>query len=43
MKSLDEAERRSAANAAVAAIAWRDPKGAVKLADNLKVGRTARK
>jgi hypothetical protein len=43
MKSLEDAERRSAANAAVAAIAWRDPTGAVKLADNLGVGRASRK
>jgi len=39
MKSLGEAERNSAANTAVAAIASRDPAGAIELADELGVGR----
>ena len=39
MKSLDETERRSAANTAVAVIASRDPAGAIELADELGVGR----
>ena len=39
MKSLDDAERKSAANTAVAAIASRDPAGAIELADELGVGR----
>ena len=39
MKSLDEAERNSAANTAVAVIASRDPAGAIELADELGVGR----
>ena len=38
MKSLDESERKSAANAAVAVIAERDPPGAVELAEKLGVG-----
>ena len=38
MKSLDEAERKSAANTAVASIASRDPAGAIELADELGVG-----
>lgn len=38
MKSLDEAERISAATTAVAAIAARDPAGAIRLADELGVG-----
>ncbi len=43
MKSLDESERRSTANVAVAAIAWRDPAGAAELAEDLGIGRAARK
>ena len=39
MKSLNEAERKSAANTAVGAIASRDPAGAIALADELGVGR----
>ena len=39
IKSLDDPERRSAANTAVAAIAARDPAGAIELADKLEVGR----
>jgi hypothetical protein len=39
MKSLSEAERSSAANAAVATIASRDPAGAIELADDLGLGR----
>ena len=39
MKSLDEAERNSAANTAVAEIASRNPAGAVELADELGVTR----
>jgi len=39
MKSLDEAERSSAAKAAVATIASRDPTGAIELADELGVAR----
>jgi hypothetical protein len=39
MKSLDEADRRSAAKTAVATIAARDPAGAIGLADELGVGR----
>jgi hypothetical protein len=38
IKSLDEAERKSAANTAVAVIASRDPPGAIELADQLGVG-----
>jgi len=38
MKSLDETERKSAANTAVASIAARDPAGAIALADELGVG-----
>ena len=38
MKSLDEPERRSAANIAVASIAARDPAGAIELADELGAG-----
>ena len=39
IKTLDEAERSSAANTAVAVIASRDPAGAIELADELGVGR----
>lgn len=39
IKSLGEADRRSAANTAVAVIAARDPSGAIELADELGVGR----
>jgi len=39
IKTLDEAERSSAANTAVAVIASRDPGGAIELADELGVGR----
>jgi hypothetical protein len=39
MKSLNEAERKSAANTAVSAVAARDPAGAIELADELGVGR----
>jgi hypothetical protein len=39
IKSLDEAERMSAANTAVAVIASRDPPGAIELADQLGAGR----
>jgi len=39
IRSLEDAERRSAANTAVAAIAARDPAGAIELADKLDVGR----
>ncbi len=39
IKSLQVSERKSAANAAVAAIAARDPAGGIELADKLGVGR----
>ena len=39
IKSLDEAERNSAANMAVVAIASRDPAGAIELADELGAAR----
>jgi len=39
IKTLDGAERSSAANTAVAVIASRDPAGAIELADELGVGR----
>jgi len=39
IRSLEGAERRAAANTAVAAIAARDPAGAIELADKLDVGR----